>query len=677
MQSNMSTAYFGKFKVGGQKTGNTLSSKKIDKHINTTLSTDKLKRLVKNKRQKNGCFCCRKRRIKCDVLKPSCNNCTKSSYVCIWPNGDESLPHNSEFQLTRIDKNLKKKERSLQVAVIDTTDDTIPEIMKESSNNEYSNVDQLNEKYPVLSEKVHGSSEILQDAMFRKVLIEINSSVSFELFSSLSHVPSMSEQNSILYDAFVNGFITDVSPQFTHFKLQPASAFIPTGIDNPIVRQLFFACGASFLYSASKSEEMKALARLKFNQSAHELKGYISENNIRGNEDWILVFLLLSYLKLRFVYDGQRTQTLSMISIIEAVNLWILNKQSGGYSSKLEKKITEIDDNVDENLELDDENLQFSNNNDTTGITFKNIADSFRMILAKQNSSSASVPNSRSILLDSTSIESEVFLAFNETKPNQKNEINLLPYERTMLESFIFNYSNMIFTCDRSLIAQITSPFIIFDRLRPYLSVPLYKCAVPWMNHPVVGAALPIFELQAKITWLALFTPLSEKHSKIVLNIRKTAKYYIRPILPAYVHYNEPEEVQKKLMESCYVAEIVAKSVFIYSTKLLYPEEDIRSELIQDVVEMAYQALLKISIQSQVHMILGFSFAVIGATAIKQHHRDYFIWKLRILRQVFKVKTFEALEDFFYKAWSSKPDEEFERGWDVLFDSECIKPLVI
>lgn len=65
-------------------------------------------KVQRTRRNRGGCLCCRKRKIKCDERKPNCNKCEKGLFQCFWPkNGDESLSHNTDFKLIKIDGPIK------------------------------------------------------------------------------------------------------------------------------------------------------------------------------------------------------------------------------------------------------------------------------------------------------------------------------------------------------------------------------------------------------------------------------------------------------------------------------------------------------------------------------------------------------------------------------------------
>lgn len=694
----MTSKLFGKFKLDKKiKKKNAKIFCKYPKISKLKIKDHRIENISKPKekiRKKNGCFCCRKRRIKCIGSKPVCDNCNKSSYQCIWPDGDESLSHNTNFQLVKIDMNSNKveKKRTCQ-RDIHKPEDEITDIFSQGS--QKLNLPggffepEINSSTSLINNK-HQISEIIEDALYRNYLVELNSSMLQKVTPTLSPLlslfPDISSKEANLFDAFVNGFMIDVSPQLTHCNLQPTTAFIPSLINSSIAQKLFCATGAAFLYSHSKRDDMKALAEEAFVESATQLDNYISQNDISSNLNWILIYLLIAYLKMRFVYEGSAAETLSMISIVELMKLWVRNKAKNKGKNELPKspEITTADEQIlkpeieithyiPSKLSLLNEKKDLIGN--STALMYNKLVNSIKTTSKNIASGSLAGKNIPSILVDTTSVESEIFMVL--TSEDKTNLITILPYERTIIESFVFNYSNLLFVCERSLVAQMTSPFIMFDLIRPYLQFPIYRCAVPWMNHPVVGAALPMFELQAKVCWLGLFYPLSATHRTMVNKIKGIANFYTRPILPLEVKAKEPENIQKKLLESCYAADFVSKAVFIYSMKLLNPDMDYTVDVIQNAVAQAYEDLVNISVQSQIHMILGFAFVVVGSVAIKEKHRSYLMWKLERLREVLHVATFETLMDMYRLAWAQPEKNYLGRGWDILIDPETIKKLVI
>lgn len=654
-------------------------------------------------RSKDGCFCCRKRRIKCIKSSPSCKNCLKSGYLCVWPQGNESLSHNTDFQLVRVDTELTGHKglpimHYLKHPCPRTPTETAMGKGELSSSTlysltdcEYGDVEELVEDVGSVAVNIHRTTYAKNvqltlekcEVLFRGVMLGTNSSATGLLSYPFSAFPNYNAGDRLLFEAFLNGFIVNISPQLTHIKLQPGSVFILTGVENMIVQTMFLSCGAAFLSSKKDGDKhVIATCSNKLHESADLLSIFLTKNNVEGNEMWLVAYLLLMYLKSRFVFENHQRTTLNMIAITEVVKVWLAKKVK-----PLELSL-QASYNNGAGRGLDSTNSMLDTNNPVSFMSLdccEPIKTPEKMLLRVINDSRALVrgrytlPVSQTyepLYLDSESFQTDLLIALLGTGESIDNHCDtILPQERTMIESFAYNYSITLFMCDKSLTSQITSPFVIFDCLRPYLLKPVYNCAVPWMNHPVVGAALPLFELQAKVSWISLFTPLSLHHRKILTRIIKISKYYIRPILPVGVYCREPESFRKKLMESCYAAEILAKTVYIYATKLLYPETKATDKHIQDALQYICVLFSNITVQSQVHLILCFSFSIMASCAVKQEHREFLKWKLGKLIETFSLQTFQSVQNFCDVVWNESAVLGVEGGLDMLFDPEYIKIL--
>lgn len=563
--------------------------------------------------------------------------------------------------------------------------------------------------YPPKNSNVKG--EIVEDAMFRKFLRESTlSNSSVRGFNTWIPGVRFTNEEAYLYNAFINGFIISVSPQIAHQNLLPGTVFIPAGIHNPILRKFFLSCGASFVCQAlNNNVEENWLNIASGDETIKEVQNFIELNPIAGNNSWILIFLLLTCLKQKFFFEGAISQALNMISAYEIVKLWKNNKiKENNGQIRVEElgRMNEIsstnnDSNKDEykDINLFDTSMWPVSPDSFTQLNFEHLEDNFdkfdginfdnttypesskvyNKLIRKLKGSvhTESVQNNKLNnnttlqCFDVTDLEFELL----STKITTISGIKLLPYERPLLETFILNYSSSMFITPRSLIPYLTSPFEVFKELAPFLTQPLYKCAVPWMNHPVVGAALPIVELQAKINWLSLRTPLSPQDFNTALKIRKLAKYYLHPILPTEIRSREPKNIQRRLMESCYVSDIIAKAVFIFSTKLLWPETKADDPEIQGAVDAVYNDLLKLNLHSQSAVIAKWAFAIIGSATIKRELREYFVCRIGNFADALKTGSLRTVLKFFQACWGTEENPGIL--WDALLDENYIKILVI
>lgn len=690
--------------------------------------------------------------MKYNELK-SCGNCTKSSYLCVWPKGNESLPHKSSFTLTKLKpanlqptmwfteqpetpkvkvdsdsndhdyivndefeefdtlndigqlnfdtpivsissttannfntqgfvsnpltpellddleyfNNIDKSPSDIEYQSLEnnlddiehikdefTNDDDVCEMISVNSNDDVFQIDIKSTDESIIVENAVATinnnkfkKEIREDAMFRMYLTDVGTSVRNKSGINLS------SSDGFLFKAFTEGFITTISPQITHVKLQPGSVFIPQGIHNDVLQTLFLGCGAAFVALNNGDKEMALISTEKANEAIQLLAKSISKETLSENCDMLLVFLLLFYLKQKFVYENRELLTLNMITASEIIKLWVLINENKDDKEWLEK--------------LKEEHKKFTLNESSN---FFDLITCFSKIVSNMKKTeqtdgpvveSCSMKRKMSSNLDLDASNLNVSLI-----RKNKRILDLLPFQRTILESFIFNYTTSLFSFDTRFIHLMTSPYDVFDLLGDYLSPPIFDCAVPWMNHPVVGASIPIVELQAKLCWLAHQRPYSAEDIKEISNILHLAKYFTPPILPLEVYQKEPEVVQKKLMESCYGSVILAKGVTLFGMKLLNRDLSVDNDEVQAIVNSSLDYIEKLSLHCQSSTILLWSFTVIGSCVINPKQQEYLKWRMQRFWDVLKVRGFRSSLELQQIAWDGA-------HWDVLFDESVLK----
>lgn len=623
----------------------------------------------KPSRNKTGCFCCRKRRIKCFGSKPSCLNCIKSSYLCVWPNGKESLSHNTDFQLVKVkrlaNKNIKFipiEQRATKIGKsvlkssnIQTTKSSVQITEHENMSNE--EVNETNTENQIssgilLNEQIllnYNGSEFLQDLLMQRFFIQLNCSMTDKVLVKTW------DQSFLLYENFINGFLTDISPKQYNVKVPKFFEFLPEGMDNSIMCGLFASCGTHFVYSLTKNVEMKLLAQDQHYKALNELLKYLSSShNLLGKESWVVLFLIISFIKIMVEKMDRHSQSLNMIAIIGVVKLWIANKQNISLIVPKNEKKSEIDSKDNDFIPLaDDFVIQRMGKRVAPLIslsnTFETLNNTITQTLEKANVNDVKLLENSNNVLDPSK-----FIIFR--------------YERTVLESFVYHYCNSIFLTETSLLDKFCSPYTLFDILRPYFSCSIYDSSKPWINTSIAETILANLELQAKACWLILKKPLTTESKELLEQIKTKAGSFIKLSIPLQVYENESKEATRKLMESCYAAEIISKAVFVYTTKILNPGIDINDDIIQNAVEEAYHALTKITIQSQIYIILTFSLIIIGSVATNTQHREYILKKIRKLKEIFKSHLFDLIEKVCEFSWENSHIYYQENNWELLFD---------
>lgn len=109
---------------------------------------------------------------------------------------------------------------------------------------------------------------------------------------------TLSTDDAFLYHLFVTQYIPLVSPLHSHPLLSPAAICIPQVIYSPVVREVFLGSGA--VYLGNKIPELKAVALRRRSKVVALLQETVNDPLVRGDEDWVLVLILMFWLLERF-----------------------------------------------------------------------------------------------------------------------------------------------------------------------------------------------------------------------------------------------------------------------------------------------------------------------------------------------------------------------------------------
>ncbi|ODV96563.1 hypothetical protein PACTADRAFT_48396 [Pachysolen tannophilus NRRL Y-2460] len=447
--------------------------KRIDKNNNNNNNSSSSKMRVKS-----GCFCCRKRKKKCDEVRPVCSGCKRNDLKCCWPQypnqilpkdfklssetviaiGEQIMDNNSKLKITsspnfkfkKPQPQQQQQQQALAMAAfaqsigpqVFQNKNLISESETESSpvNSEFGesilkfedNDNNNNNNNDIEVSNIAGVDLVknFQDVEAMNTMAD-NLTANFPLSSFSQWIPNveLSVTNSRLYYYFVNQFIPAITPTHSHPLLAPGQIFIPYASQSPVLREVFFSCGASLL--AYRDTSFLKVATETYARSIRLISDSIRSHEVDGTEDWLLVAILTLCLRDRASgANGTRCA----------------NHLSAAYKMIKQREVQKI--------------RQF-------------------------NKVETSVSD---LKID-----------------NRVNDISITitPTERTLLESFIFNYSIVLYTCSHKALLDLPSPFKVFSELRNWLSVPIYQnCDVSWMNNPILGSALDEFEVTAKLNWL-------------------------------------------------------------------------------------------------------------------------------------------------------------------------------
>ncbi|GAV27835.1 hypothetical protein PMKS-001303 [Pichia membranifaciens] len=561
-------------------------------------------------------------------------------------------------------------------------------------------------KVAAVSQQKESKPALDEDALIRQYIRESANGTIPSSINGMSGLNLNSEER-MFYNAFVNGFIVSISNQLAHQKLLPGSIFVPTAMFDPLIQKLCMTCGASFLYRCSAGNDKDLLLKVKESNSliVKELVHRLDEMPIMETREWILIYFTLQNNRQKFVYEGRHSQTINLISGVQAIKMWLETKKKDA-NTKAGEKIEELSHPTvadaapctpsqnqkpasQSGKRNDHYSLEYNHEGDICSIEEFTEAESYILLdklVDKTNLlksingnhsdsmilSPCEAPQSRTgHMVDMLEIEAKMLLSSFSYADKVKKAAEVTAFERTLLETFIFNYSGTLLTIDKSLVGCLTSPFDLFDLIAPLLFVPIYKCAVPWMNNPTAGAALPMIELQAKIIWLSFKEEFDQRDLKIIHTIQKLAQYYTRPILPDEVWRSYPKNVSKKLAESCYVSEIVAKGVYLFSMKILDRSLSEGDEKVQEIVDSMFKILECISMHSQTSVIAKWSFLVIGCAILNEDQRVKLKKRLIGFVEALKTGSLRTSLIFLEAVWENGV------GLNALFIEKYLDLLVI
>lgn len=244
-----------------------------------------------------------------------------------------------------------------------------------------------------------------------------------------------------------------------------------------------------------------------------------------------------------------------------------------------------------------------------------------------------------------------------------------------MIESFLFNYSVVLLTCDHAVVRRFPSPFRVFDEWREIFELKPYDCTAWWMNNPVFGAASGAFEITAKVSWLSFKYPLNNQHMITACELlMATYKLNLPKTLDEMREQLSPSEFLH-IEESVKLAEVLNTACQLLLAKLMNPKLEQTDALVQLKVAAIYDLLLGLSPSSQEWIICGWPLLVTGAAAILPKHREYIVAACLRCYKLYHTAFMRQIADFLARTWGS--EMEPGAGWDALFDRNLLLTVCI
>lgn len=270
------------------------------------------------KRTRSGCLTCRRRKVKCKEEKPICSGCQKSNYECLWPeNGTQSLSRR-DIDAFKVAKANLQKNLTFYVYNGDSNKTVRlhgQEQQKQRPTNFSGNL--LHQPFlsfdgqPYMPPKLGPEDEIsacpLEEPFFPRYMSqeELDGAKDVAQIGSPKILITtgwwdqynVQDDSAYLLHTFLHGFLQTVSPQLCHPQLLPATNFVRLGMENNIMRDIFYTCAASFLSQQAPDHQADADHRyaISLSRLSHALTIHLDTA-----QEWMVGALLLFCLRDKF-----------------------------------------------------------------------------------------------------------------------------------------------------------------------------------------------------------------------------------------------------------------------------------------------------------------------------------------------------------------------------------------
>lgn len=626
-------------------------------------------RSQKKSRSVTGCLSCRRRRKKCDESRPSCKACSRNFLECVWPHrnvkqrlnislsNNKKQKHHPLFQQRKLgyrfnlfllrDANfLKLKTLSPWVfdvliadpatGIISRYDSATGIISKYESPDKPENAlcaSESGDDGDVYDSSANSrESKDYHDAITGNLntfnsdfdcdrldlqlspfpQIEVPRNALIERPDSLRNVPNdhsfLAEESfdslfrrcknnesipdvefndidieNFAFFACIKGYIPKMTTQHTHRNLTTAAAFIPQLGKNPIMREVFLCCGATYL-AWNNLRKFQNMSDELYMNCKILIQNFIDKHPNYADEDWLFVALqLLSNRDKNALTSTEEDAKWHLMRAFDIIRLRYCGKED----KKCELSIIEI----------------ISNSN-----------------------------------------------------------LVLRPDERTLIESFIFQYSVSLLFIEK--VDELPNPFKIFKILNAVLKCPVYDCEYisDWMNNPILGPSLDSFELLAKLSYIGhMQLPLNREWSERVISLIKMCEYYT-PTTPA----KKMTDIQRQNYQINSNAGIITSTAcWLFARKILELDAlNCEDQAIQNAVKKILLKCTEIPAGNRVWGILPWAIFMTGVFSVDSDDRSYILELIDMMAERAHSYNGFRISSFLRRAWTSgnAPNSLFVRG---------------
>lgn len=498
-------------------------------------------------------------------------------------------------------------------------------------------------------------------------------------------ISTLNTKSQFMY-ACLHGFITAVAPQYTHPSLTTTATFTAifnfpnstshttantstasssstssnsTNNNNSTMRileQVAYACGAAFL--SWNKEELTSIAFNLYEVAVNDLtvliEGLTKRDFVQGSGEELVWICGASQM---LCLCGKILGKCGEFSLVNLRNTY----------GVIKARLAEIEnDRLKKQKQKSKKNSSSHNSSNAVGDGRNGLA-AFDML---------------NMEIENECLGSQVSI-FKDHHYHQSNSSSSSSagstrnqFERMFIESYIYNYSTTLITyVSFDKLSQLPTPFQVFKELRTFLKIPIFKCEVPWMNNPVLGAALDAFELIAKTSYLLrqLDNPLTVPMAEKLLDL---ASYSPSSIIPLEIK-TQNEEKYINLKESVIMSDIALKCSKILLLKIIrFNEIQVYSPEIQKEVKSIINKFKSLSRGALVKRIGIWCLFITGLLCINFDERELVVRELVEVSCDTHSRHINQLVKVLRASWNANGTNAIS-GFSVLWDEEIMESLAL
>jgi hypothetical protein len=274
--------------------------------------------------------------------------------------------------------------------------------------------------------------------------------------------------------------------------------------------------------------------------------------------------------------------------------------------------------------------------------------------------------------------------------------------ERSLFDSFVFNYSAILLSCSKHDLVSLPSPYDVFPNLKQWMNHPIYKdCNTNWMNNPVLGSAFDSYEILSKLSWLLRF---HFNHDHEVINSRfdiDDAEFWdlVLPLRAEIAATNQkivslkkqvellketlPKVTFEALRSNLSVATITLNACKILIEKLINPTIPSFLAIIQDPLTSIFDELDYIPPENHSNCLITVSLFLAGISTVSEAQRSNFEVRLsdiskslasNVGHNLIAVLKFGWEKEYYDKFTLELGDQGF-RCFDLIFDRPSLEQI--